>query len=90
MTDLENKVDRWDHDHLQQQVWVLNGQIEKLTEIIKTLQLQIQALQLNSFPNDSFDYQNYKTKCSKCGMTFDGITSYYCSNNDCPIFLKVR
>ena len=28
------------------------------------------------------------TKCDKCGMVFDGVTSYYCSHNDCPTFVK--
>jgi hypothetical protein len=26
-------------------------------------------------------------KCAKCGMTFQG---YYCSDTECPTFLKVR
>lgn len=29
-----------------------------------------------------------ETKCSKCGMVFAGATSYYCSQNDCPTFMK--
>jgi hypothetical protein len=27
-------------------------------------------------------------KCNKCNMTFQGATSYYCSQIDCPLFLK--
>lgn len=29
-----------------------------------------------------------KTKCVKCGIEFNGVTSYYCSRNDCPTFTK--
>ena len=29
-------------------------------------------------------------KCNKCGMTFQGVTGYYCADIDCPTFLKVR
>jgi hypothetical protein len=27
-------------------------------------------------------------KCAKCGMTFQGVTGYYCSDTECPTFLK--
>lgn len=27
--------------------------------------------------------------CSKCGMVFKGITSYYCPQDKCPTFIKV-
>lgn len=30
----------------------------------------------------------YKTHCTKCGMTFEGVTSYWCSEPTCPIFTK--
>ena len=30
----------------------------------------------------------YKTHCARCGMNFEGITSYLCSHSDCPIFTK--
>ena len=34
-------------------------------------------------------YYHSKTgTCSKCGMTFEGTTSYYCTQNDCPTFMK--
>lgn len=36
MDDLENKVDRWDHDDLQRHVWDLESKIEKL-ELALTL-----------------------------------------------------
>lgn len=28
-------------------------------------------------------------KCAKCGMTFQGVTGYYCGDIECPTFLKV-
>lgn len=31
---------------------------------------------------------DFSTTCSKCGMTFEGMTSYYCPQNDCPTFMK--
>ena len=30
----------------------------------------------------------YKTHCTKCGMTFEGVTGYWCPQADCPIFTK--
>jgi archaellum component FlaC len=30
MSDIDNKVDRWDHDDLQQQVWSLKETVEQL------------------------------------------------------------
>lgn len=29
-----------------------------------------------------------KTTCPKCGMTFEGATSYYCVDINCPLFAK--
>jgi len=28
-------------------------------------------------------------KCAKCGMTFQGVMGYYCSDTECPTFMKV-
>ena len=30
----------------------------------------------------------YQTNCAKCGMSFEGSTSYYCAKPDCPTFTK--
>lgn len=30
MDDIENKVDRWDHENLQEEVWELQRELEKL------------------------------------------------------------
>lgn len=32
MSDLEDKVDRWDHDYLQEQFWELQRELEKLRQ----------------------------------------------------------
>lgn len=32
---------------------------------------------------------NKKTKCSKCGMVWEGVMAYVCSSSDCPVQLKV-
>lgn len=33
-------------------------------------------------------YQESSTTCSKCGMTFKGITSYSCQDPECPTFFN--
>ena len=46
------------------------------------------------YPSDSEpqpyiqDYLGGSSTCGKCGMLFTGATSYYCSNNDCPVFFN--
>ena len=30
MSDIDDKVNQWDHDHLQEQVWELQRELEKL------------------------------------------------------------
>jgi hypothetical protein len=81
MSELDNKVDRWDHDDLQQQVWELSRQVEKLTERLEKLE---QPLPVYLAPHllDS-------VKCVKCGMTWTGVMGYVCQDNDCPIQMKV-
>lgn len=37
---------------------------------------------------DNKDDINPSTKCIKCGMTFEGATSYWCPEPMCPIFTK--
>lgn len=32
MSDLDDKVDRWDHEYLQEQVWELQQELSKLRE----------------------------------------------------------
>lgn len=29
-----------------------------------------------------------ESKCSKCGILFEGVTSYYCSQPNCPKFVQ--
>lgn len=38
MSDLEDKVDRWDHEYLQEQVWELESLVRDLTERLKKLE----------------------------------------------------
>lgn len=33
---------------------------------------------------------NQLTVCSKCGISFEGVTSYYCSRSDCNLFVRIR
>lgn len=35
MSDLGNKVNQWDHDYLQEQVWELQTQVEKLQKALE-------------------------------------------------------
>jgi len=43
--------------------------------------------------NDLSEYKRstleHKHTCSKCGLTFEGVTNYYCSDINCPTFTKV-
>ena len=38
MNDLEDKVDRWDHEYLQEQDWELESLVRDLTERLKKLE----------------------------------------------------
>lgn len=35
MSDCDTKVDQWDHDYLQEQVWQLSAQVEKLQKALE-------------------------------------------------------
>ena len=35
MSDCDTKVDQWDHDNLQEQVWELSAQVEKLQRALE-------------------------------------------------------
>jgi len=35
MSDCDNKVNQWDHDYLQEQVWELSSQVEKLQKALE-------------------------------------------------------
>lgn len=39
-----------------------------------------------SYPANPFPHTANSTVCGKCGLEFEGATSYYCPSDDCPIF----
>lgn len=69
--------------------------MEKLDKIQRDLDWVIQYLlkkdqpvQPPPFNPDYPGWGSTRTICSKCGMEFNGVTSYYCANNDCPVQVK--
>lgn len=42
------------------------------------------------YPSDNTPqpYVPETTTCTKCGMVFNSVTSYYCAQPNCPIFMK--
>jgi len=76
------------------------NEVEYLVKAIEMLKKNLQQEQFipdyvpHIYPGDNTtqpDIPNYlggPNTCGKCGMVFDGVTSYYCSHNDCPTFMK--
>jgi len=44
MTELEDKVNRWDHEYLQEQVWDLENTVREQQETIKQIELELTLL----------------------------------------------
>lgn len=44
MADIEDKVDRWDHEWLQQQVYNLQDTVRDLESTVNQLQMEVQIL----------------------------------------------
>lgn len=40
------------------------------------------------YPTNPFPHDVNSTVCSKCGLEFKGVSSYYCLDSDCPTFIK--
>ena len=61
-----------------------------LKKILKRLdEIEQRLVKFDYYPNTLPalpDYLGGPNMCGKCGMTFDGVTSYYCSVQDCPTF----
>lgn len=51
---------------------------EKLDEILERLDKLERKTKIDATPNS----------CSKCGISFSGVTNYYCHNINCPMFVK--
>jgi len=79
----------------------INEKLETIIEMIDRMNKKLDRLersvgtQTNPFvypgdntPQPDMDF-HASTTCSKCGLVFEGTTSYYCPQNDCPTFMKV-
>lgn len=67
--------------------------IRRLDKIERDLSWIIQYLLKKDEPSQIPPYlppdlNTYKTHCAKCGMSFEGVTGYWCPEPDCPIFTK--
>jgi len=73
-------------DDIKQDLEKILKKLDKLEDIINR-------------PHDPYIYQgdtslqpycpSKSITCSKCSMTFEDTSGYYCSENDCPTFTKV-
>jgi hypothetical protein len=65
--------------------------IKRLDKIERDISWIIQYLLKRDKPISQPPYiptYESNTTCSKCGLTFDRTTSYWCINNECPLFTK--
>lgn len=67
--------------------------MKKLDDIQRDVNWIIQYLIKRDEPVQSPPYipdnlKVYQTKCAKCGMTFEGMVGYHCSDSQCPTFTK--
>lgn len=46
MSDAEDKVDRWDFDYLQQQVWALQETVERLTQTAERVDQAVERIDM--------------------------------------------
>ena len=75
---------------IQEQIWALE-------EKVRELQMENTLLRndLNTIKNEGcWRYveqptHTHKTTCSKCGMVWEGVMGYVCSDLNCPVQLKV-
>ena len=84
MSDLEDKVDRWELQELQNQVYDLESKVERLLEEIN------QWKNTRPVPVPLYDpINNTDNRCSKCGIDWSGAIGYVCSDSNCPMQFKV-
>lgn len=72
-------------DEIKQDLEKILRKLDKLEDIIN------RPYEPYEYPGDNTPqpyYYSKTTRCSKCGMTFKGMTNYYCPQNDCPTFMK--
>lgn len=65
-----------------------NEYTERLDKIQRDVDWIIQYLLKRDEPVQPPPYTapTSTTRCAKCGMSFEGITGYYCSDPRCPTF----
>jgi hypothetical protein len=63
---------------------------EKLEEILKKLDdIDMKINRIASVQPVYPTYLGSPNTCSKCGMLWEGVMSYYCSNSGCPVQTQV-
>lgn len=72
MMAMEQRGKKMSNEEFIKQLESINNKIDKLIETLDSTDNGI----------------NPSTKCSKCGMIFEGTTGYWCSHSDCPTFTK--
>jgi len=70
------------------QIEVFEEMFARLSDRLEKIEHRLTALELNDWPATRPPYPRDTNTCPKCGMLFDGVTNYYCSRSDCPMFAK--
>ena len=68
-------------EDLQEQIWELQAQVRDLEAKLERIMTQP--------PIEPYQPYGDITTCTRCGMVWKGVMSYYCSNLDCPIQMQV-
>lgn len=65
--------------------------LEKILEKLDTLEMMINRVQPIQpiYPSTPRPPSLTPTTCSKCGMVWQGVMGYVCSQSDCPVQFKV-
>ena len=72
---------------------VLLTKINSLESDVEYLKTQIQELLNNQqgfYPHKNFEPHRPTSKCTVCGMKFEGAMGYVCMNTQCPTKVMCR
>jgi len=69
-------------EDLQEQIWELQAQVRDLEAKLDRITYVPPVVPMTPLKSNS-------TTCTRCGIRWEGVMSYYCSNLDCPIQMQV-
>ena len=70
-------------DEIKQDLEKILKRLDKIEDVIN------RPYEPYEYPGDNTPQPYYSaTSCAKCGMTFEGVTGYYCPQNVCPTFIR--